>query len=275
MLQRNYYYLVAGLPDIIPDQAKTIITVTDLVEELRQHLHPEDIKLVEMLLLTSDNRNLLNILLKQITAFDNRGNFTFDELEEGIKEPETLPPYFGHFIAAFKNNTSLFSELSWEDQLTSLYYDYVRSTKNDFLQRWFEFDLNMRNVLSALSARRIKFPVEKYLIGDNQVNDMLRKSNARDFNLTGEFPLIEKMIQISEQANPLEREKSFDILRWNYIDELNTFNYFSIEVIIGYIIKLCIVERWLKLDKKTGQELFVRFITDLEKSYEFPKVFIV
>lgn len=101
----------------------------------------------------------------------------------------------------------------------------------------------------------------------------IRKSNARDFGLNTELPFVDKLVQINENNSLLEREKAIDLLKWNYIDELNTFNYFSVEVILGFVIKLGMVERWLKLDKKTGEEMFHKLVRDLENSYEFPKEF--
>ena len=273
MFSRNYYYLVAGLPDINLEQNKLSVSVGDFQKELQAHLHPDDYQLVEKLFLTADNRNVLNMLLKNIQEFDDSGKYTFDELEDEIKEPENLPEYLKTFITHFKSNQPLITDMSWEDQLTTLYYDYATQVSNKFLRTWFEFERDLKNLLSGLTARRHKMPVENLLIGSNTVTDAIRKSNARDFSLSAEFPFVEKLIQINENADLLMREKAIDQLRWNYIDELNTFNYFSIEVILGFVFKLTMVERWLKLDKKTGEEMFRRLLNDLENSYEFPKEF--
>lgn len=273
MFSRNYYYLVAGLPDINLEQNKLSVSVGDFQKELQAHLHPDDCQLVEKLFLTADNRNVLNMLLKNIQEFDDSGKYTFDELEDEIKEPENLPEYLKTFITHFKSNQPLITDMSWEDQLTTLYYDYATQVSNKFLRTWFEFERDLKNLLSGLTARRHKMPVENLLIGSNTVTDAIRKSNARDFSLSAEFPFVEKLIQINENADLLMREKAIDQLRWNYIDELNTFNYFSIEVILGFVFKLTMVERWLKLDKKTGEEMFRRLLNDLENSYEFPKEF--
>lgn len=273
MIERNYYYLVAGLPDILIEQSKSLITQADLKAELKQHLHPADYHLVELLFMQSDNRNLLNMLLKKVDEFDTLGNFSFDELEEGIKEPELLPSYMGDFVLRFKNNNPLDPDISWENQLTSLYYNHVLESRNAFLKQWFSFEQNIRNVLIAFTARKHKLRFDVQLVGTGDTIESIKKSNARDLGLINEFPLVEKILQIYESPSLLDREKSLDIVRWNFIDELNTFNYFTIEVILGFVIKLGIVERWMKLDKKTGENLFRQFLSDLESSYEFPKEF--
>jgi hypothetical protein len=273
MFSRNYYYLVAGLPDINLEQNKLSVFVGDFKKELEAHLHPDDYELVEKLFLPVDNRNVLNMLLKNIQEFDDSGKYTFDELVDEIKEPVNLPEYLKTFITLFKSNQPLIPDMSWEDQLTKLYYDYTTQVSNKFLRTWFEFERDIKNIFSGLTARRHKMPVENLLVGSNTVTDAIRKSNARDFSLSAEFPFVEKIIQINENADLLMREKAIDQLKWNYIDELNTFNYFSIEVILGFVFKLDMVERWLKLDKKTGEEMFRKLLKDLENSYEFPKEF--
>jgi hypothetical protein len=103
----------------------------------------------------------------------------------------------------------------------------------------------------------------------------MRRSNSRDLGLTSEWPWIERVVQIVEIPDLLAREKAIDQLRWNFLDELNTFNYFSLEVLLAYYIKLGIIERWLKLDKATGEELFRQLLGDLQNSYEFPNEFSV
>ncbi len=273
MHKRNYYYLVAGMPDIVLDQSKISVTLSEFKEELKVNLHPADYKLVELLFLEADNRNVLNIISQNIGKFDNSGKFSFDELEEEIREPKNLPAYLKTFIISYKANAPIEAEMSWEDQLATLYYEYLFKADNKFLRDWFELECNIRNILAGFTARRHKIPVENLLVGNNFINTAIRKSNAKDFGLLDEFTYMEKLMQINEYANLLERERAIDQLKWNYLDEQNTFRYFSIEVILAFIIKMKMVERWLKLDKKTGEEMFQKLVKDLENSYKFSKEF--
>jgi len=76
MLKRNYYYLVAGLPDILLDERKIHFTLTELKEELKFHLDPKDYQLVEYLLLHYDNINFLKTRLKKEAEFNPLVTFT-------------------------------------------------------------------------------------------------------------------------------------------------------------------------------------------------------
>lgn len=275
MFERNYYYLVAGLPDLLLDQKKLTLKLEEFRDEMRNDLHPDDYSFVEMLFLPADNRNLLNLLLKTGKSFDDSGKYTTEELEQELKDPVNTPWYMQDFIVAFKNGVSIIEGLSWEDQLTWLFYDYVKSCRNQFLQEWFEFDMNLKNIVAAINVRKHKLEGDKYFIGDNTIVHALKKSSLKDFGLGNDFEYMEQLINIQENANLLEREKAMDMLRWNFIDEQNTLNYFNLEVLLGYVIKLQMVKRWLEMDKETGMQMFRKLIEDLEGSYEFPEEFTI
>ena len=272
MFERNYYYLVAGLPDIILDQKKLTFGTEEFKNELKYHLHPDDYHLVELLFLPADNNNLLNLLLKRARPFDESGKYTRDELEAEIKDTSVTPGYMQKFINAFKSEMPVFEQLSWEDQLTWLYYDHVKNCGNGFLRDWFEFDLNIKNIVAGMTIRKHKLKGE-YLIGDNPVVQAVNKSSLRDFGLGNDVEYMEKLISIQDTGNLLERERAMDMLRWDFIDNLNTFNYFTIEVLLGYVIKIRMVQRWLEMDVETGKKMFRKLIDDLEGSYEFPDEF--
>lgn len=275
MFERNYYYLVAGLPDIILDQKKLTFSISEFREEMKSHLHPDDYSLVELLFLPVDNRNLLNLLLKTDKPFDESGKYSQDELEQDIKDPSITAEYMQKIINAYKSETPLFDMLSWEDQLTWLYYEHVKNCNNDFLRDWFEFDLNLKNIVAGMNVRNHKLKGDKYFIGDNFVVQAVRKSSLKDFGLGNDFEYMEKLISIQENDNLLERERAMDTMRWEFMDERNTFNYFTVEVLLAYMIKLQMVQRWLELNLEIGKEMFRKLLEDLEQSYEFPEEYAI
>ena len=70
-----------------------------------------------------------------------------------------------------------------------------------------------------------------------------------------------------------EREKAIDRIKWNYIDELNTFNYFTVEVVLGYLLKWILLNRWTRMDAERGRQGIETLVEALENSLEFPKKF--
>lgn len=275
MFRQNYYYLVAGLPDVTIEQGKLQYGTAEFREELKASLGKTDYGYLQLLFLTDDNSNLLTLLLKENRPLSHKGMYEPEFLSEELKEPLQLKPYMLQFIESFRAETRLYPNLSYENELVTLWFEELLSTKNDFLREWFTFELNLKNVLLVLAARKNGLPYEHQIIGNNSVAEIIRKSNARDIGISAEWPWIEKVLQIVETEDILLREKAIDLLRWNYLDELNTFNYFTVEVLMAYYIKLGIIERWLRLDQSTGEEMFRRLLGELKHSYEFPNEFSI
>jgi len=272
-VKRNYYCLVAGLQDITIDIHKVLYTQVAFKKELKAELHPEDYGLVEQLFLPIDNKNLLNLLTKSGKPFNENGNFGLEILEENIKEPGDLPGYMVAFITAFKAKTPLLPEMSPENELTSLFFDHVCSSTNDFIRNWYTFELNMRNLVVALLSRKHDLPFENQIIGTGEVSQAIKKSHARDFGLSGELPYLEEVANLVRNDNIQEREKALDSIRWAYLDEVTFFEYFTIDKVLAYTLKLGLIDRWLAIDKDHGTELFKKLLAELKSSYKLPETF--
>ena len=281
-MARNYYYLVAGLPDLIMEDRKLAFSSVSFREMLQQDVHPQDLKLVSLFYLPFDHLNVLSRLYDEEPTFDERGNFSAEEIEEltDKKSFETaegfnLPDYIVEFVEEFFNDEEKPSRVSAERRLTKEYYTHLQSTGNSFLNDYVRFELNMRNVLTALNGRKFDMDVTGDIIGDSDIEHALKKSRTRDFGLANDVDNLEALIQLHEIPNLLERELKMDTMRWNFLDEATFFNYFTIEKVLAFVIKVFIVERWLSLDADKGKELFEQLIKDLENSYEFPEEFIL
>ncbi len=125
--------------------------------------------------------------------------------------------------------------------------------------------MNFSNILIALACRRIGNDYVPYIVGNNEVAESLRTSNARDFGLSDIFEQFDQIRRIDEESNLIEKERNIDRLRWSWIDEENFFNYFSIEWVIGYMFKLQMIERWVTLKEESGKEIFNDIVNSLKK----------
>lgn len=272
--KRAYHYLVAGLPDLLLDEGKMKTTVADIREELLADLHPDDLHLAKVLFLKYDNANLLNLLFKNNVEFDERGNYPLSMLEEQIKEPgEGILAYMSEFIAEFKSEDQEVNPKSWENRLEEKFYTYLISLENDFLREWFELQLNLGNLLTAINCRKHKISPEAQLIGHNSIVESIVRSNAKDFGLMQEFPEVDIVLSAWETNDVLSREKILDGIRWNWIDENVFFHYFTIEKLLAFLLQLEMVERWMKLDQEEGRKLFGKLLDSLGSSYELPEEF--
>ena len=268
----NYYYLITGLPDIEIDDSKLTFSVAGFKEEVRSQLSTADAQLMDIFFMKFDNQNLLRFLKNKDTTFDQLGNITKSELEGAFRfigddnDPNNafLPPYFNTFMLEYKNAQTSITDVKWENRLSELYYMWAMECNNQFIAAWYEFNLNLNNILAAHTNR--KYNIELEVIGENEVAETIKTSNQRDFGLARIVENIENIQRISDEADLFEREKKIDLLKWQWLDEQTFFNYFSIEQVFAYLIKLEIIERWLNLNQAEGKMLFRELINSLKEN---------
>lgn len=276
----QYYYLVAGLPDISLEDNKLSYTVADFKKEIYGDLSASDQKLIDLFYLKFDNANVLRLLKDKEAAIDPRGNFSAAELFEYISvlkeggeiSSKEFPSYLSTFISDYLN-AIIEPMVLQEDYLAALYYAYAMESGNEFVSSWFEFNLNINNILIALTARRFKWDFVHNIVGSTDISEALRTSNARDFGLSSEVEYFENLLKISEITELVEREKKIDFLRWNWLENAIFFNYFTIERLFAFLLKLEMVERWISLDREKGNELFRNLIDSLKNEIEIPEEF--
>lgn len=268
----NYYYLVAGLPEISLDDTKLSLGYIDYMDELLSALSKKDEALLRYFRMTYENRNLLAWLKDKDAKLHPLGQLTAEDFDEQWQMMDYedraalagVPAYFLPFMRDLRDGQIAAGQE--ENHLTALFYAYTQQASNAFVRSWFEFQWNLNNVQIALSCRKYGMDMESQLVGDNEVVQALRSSSARDFNLSGIFPLIEEVMRLLDESDLLLKEKKIDRIQWNYLDELCTEYYFSIEVLLAYLIKLQSLERWLTLDAKQGEEIFRQLIQTMKEN---------
>lgn len=276
----KYYYLVAGLPELTLEDSKLSYTVADFKTEIYPDLSASDKERINLFYLKFDNANVLKLLADKDAVIDPRGNYPLEILaeciatiKEGGEISETvLPSYLSTFIFEFfempAENTLLL-----EDRLAALYYDYAMKCGNKFIASWFEFNLTINNILVAFTSRKYKLDVSQSIVGHTDVCEALRTSGARDFGLAGEVDFFEQLLKISEITELVEREKKLDQLRWNWMEETIFFDYFTIERLFAFLLKLEMIERWILLDSERGNQLFRSIIDSLKNEVQIPAEF--
>lgn len=144
------------------------------------------------------------------------------------------------------------------DKLDAEFYRRALAHGNRFIREWFRFDLDLRNATVAF------------------LNDSLGRPEGQDLVLltereAEEFPEEEAVQQVLNRADLLQRERGLDDLRWQKVDELTAMDVFDLELILGFVARLQIIDRWLKLDPESGRELFRKLVEDIRSTYDNKK----
>ena len=279
----KYYYLIAGLPELQLDDQKLKMSLSDFKNELDDHLSSFDRKVIAYFFMQFDNENLLKYLHNKEAELNPLGNLTstqFDEMLMRFKETDNpnepfIHSYFKQFVPAFLSEMPVYPQMSWADQLTSLYYDFASKSKNEFVAEWFNFNLNISNVLAAINCMKYGYNREASIIGSSEIAEAIRTSNSKDFGIAPLFPEVEELIRLADEADILERERKIDLIRWNWLEEKGFFHYFDVEHIFVYLVRLQLLSRWVKLEKESGLNIFREMISSLQHSFEFPNEFTI
>jgi hypothetical protein len=272
----NYYAFISGLPDLVFDEQKKVYSTREFKDELKSLLSWLDKRVVNKLFLKFDNDNLLSYLKygEEDMIFNDAANYSQEEImdmvdavkDEDRKWNKKYPNYLQIFIQDYLEHEDT-PKIFWEDHLSTLYYNYLlKKTYNRFLKEWSEVNMNIRNILTALSARREGIEYDYLIVGDNDVANLLRTAQNPAHSITEFIDYYESIREIDEISDLLQKEQRVDTFLWDWIDEHTFFHYFDVEKIMGYLFKLQIIERWRLLDEEKGNEIFRNIVSNLKSS---------
>ena len=263
------------MPDVAFDGSRPAFSVERFKDEIYPMLSSNDARCVDIFFLSRDNANIINILRDGENAvIDSMGCYTREELDEIIASAingdirnNKVPVYIYRFFDYYVANQAK-ENIIWEDVLASYYYEYATTFPNKFVAAWYAFNLNVNNILVAVSARKYKYSVADAVVGDSEVAEALRTSGARDFGLSGTFEYLDDVLRLCDNGKLQERERKLDEMRWNWLDENSVFEYFSVERLIVFLQKLTILERWAELDAERGMERYKEMIAQLKSGMD-------
>lgn len=139
-----------------------------------------------------------------------------------------------------------------ESKLGQAFYETALSGSDRFIREFFTFDLRVRNAKVRFLNKALDRPVDQDIFLEPE----------------GEFPEAEKIAAVLQDKDILARERGLDGLMWAKIDEILIFDTFNIDVILGFIAKLKISDRWLTLDEQTGREMFRRLVQEIRGTFK-------
>lgn len=189
----NYHYIIAGLPELMPDFRADGFSYKDLEAAIREQLSARDRRLVDWLDFGTDTSHLS-----------------------------------GHFYRA------------------------VTRQKSGFLRSYFDMDRRMRNAQVEFLSARDGLDSSRYTVGETE-------------SYKEEFPELQAIFQCSDL---FEREHRLDMFRWERITGMTLFHYFDMDVILAFLAKGLIVDRWSRLDKERGTQLFRQYVDEVRGTFK-------
>ena len=269
MFATNYYTLVAGFREYTLDSERKGFDATAIRAEVLEELTARDAREVALLYGYYDCENLCAVRAGR-QVHNALGNLTAEEIREELQHPSRLPEALARVIRAFADTEGEDAEVvdtskRFEKALFEAYYTLCATAHSRFLREWAAFDRNLRNVAAALTARSLGRPIEEVTVGEGEIVEQLERSSASDFGLRGELGYLDALIAaIGDEQNLVEKEHKIDLLRWNEALDLAAFDYFDINAVIAYLVRVNIVARWAALAPERGRAMFDRLLHVLD-----------
>lgn len=137
------------------------------------------------------------------------------------------------------------------------FYSKAINSRNRFLNGYFRCDLDVRNRKVAFLNRTLGRPEGTDEVVLEGFEPDLEICRAADSVLSGD--------------DILGRERGLDDLMWKKAEELTVLDVFDIDVILSFVARLKVADRWLRLDPESGRKMFRSLVEGLRGSFKFDK----
>lgn len=253
---KRYFYLATSLPELCLDQ-KPNVTFNDFIDDANIYLEKEDYHFITIIRELIDIENIRRLLLEQ--DIDDRGNLSETSLDEAVLGKVDLPSYAVDFLDTYNDSKSRL------DNFAALYvgfFNFYKKTKNHSLDQYLAFEHELRLWITLLRAQKLSQDFAQALqfedSKDPLIMSMLVQNQNPNLVIPEEFKYL-KLIFENFSANPVLLQKKIEEFRISKIDDLVQDNFFSIDVILGFIAKLLIIEQWQSLNLEEGLNRLNRF----------------
>ena len=175
-------------------------------------------------------------------AFENSG-FSYDTVKNHI---------YSLLSEKDRNAVDFFEDGFDDSKLDSDFYKKALNHSNSFISKYFRFDLHSRNMKVNYLGKRLNQSVDQYVV----------EADDSDFE-------DEKSVQaVFEIQDLMQREQQMDKLRWEKASEIVRMEYFSLNVILAFLVKSKMIQRWATLDKEKGNEMFSSLVTEVRGTFQ-------
>ncbi len=279
----NYYCLMAGAPDLQASDPKPPFSVAEFHEQCDEVLSESDKKLLDMYFYQRyDCMNVVALLRDPDNAALNAsGSLSADELKEfindvkeSVEQLKPWPRYLTKMVWQWDERRDEEGYYPEDHALYGFYQWAVDTCPNGFMRKWYELNLNISNILTALLARQHGWDPAKSIMGEGETQEMILANQASDFGLNHTLDYMDTLTQIAQETDPVKKERMTDAMKWVWLDENTFFKPFAIEGVFAYLCKLAILERWSLLDVEQGKQKFEQIIENLRGEARVPEEFV-
>ncbi|MCB1082543.1 MAG: DUF2764 family protein [Chlamydiia bacterium] len=246
----RYVFLGTVLPPLHVGSEPSL-TFDELMTFFRDNLSKGDLEKVKTVLRYSDLKNVQNLLLER--PLDYRANLNEKELDEALLNQVSLPPLLFDFLEEY---TEVSDQLKHFSKVFITFFKEMDKKEKGFLKEYFQFEREWRILLAGYRAKKMGIDPTKELqhedFSDPLVAEVIAQKDAPSFEFPFEF--IELGEKLKDAKNPEEHYHLMGEFRFRRVLEMGEDEPFSIDYLLGYLVRLMIVEDVFALSEKKGNE---------------------
>lgn len=260
-MSRNYYYIISGLPDI-KLESKNKLSVTSISTEIMEHIHIDDKKQYELLMLSKDHDMFIRAINDKLENEESGVVLNAKSLKEEVNDPVNLPAYLKDFIETYKESKSQLDPIEKMRILEVGYYDYVMDNGHPFVKWYIDFKATLKNIVIWKNNMQDQDMIQAHIVPVNSISKELLNKSFKEGDLLAHLDWYSQFNQALSKLSLMEKEKFIDQFIWEQINQKNQFEYFSSQVLFAYLIKLQMADRWFKLDATIGEQMLAQIIDE-------------
>ena len=247
----HYYFLTSALPPLelvtSPD-----ISTDELYQLLEDNLSISDKKKWRIIRLYIDILNIRQLFRGD--ELDPRGSFSAKELEDVIKEEGYFPSYLYAFLEEYESVQDRLRNFS---KVLSAFFIEETEKASGFLKKYLEFERDFHLVMVGFRSNKMHSELSYELQYEDPttpiVAQMLAGKDSPEFDFPYEFAELGEMLT-NKKCSPIEEYQLVLQYKFEKIQSMLEGSLFTVDVILGYLIQLMLIEDRFKLDQENGMK---------------------
>lgn len=256
----NYYYLIASLPTISPEMDASKVDFDEIFDLIHRNLSKEDKKLLRYLIYPNDIHNLLAILSQKyldrpISHFKKPALFNQEEIKGYKLSRGNFPDFISDFLAENEDRFASMSMREMEEGLWDRFYNEVFGLGDNFLTSYYSFLRGLKALVAAFHFNTYDFLSQPKIHDADRLLLQVGPDRSPAALVSKDYPYLDELIKVLSEDHPEKTARFIDKVQWDFLEELSE-GAFSPGDVFAYTVKLQILQRWLKIDPKSGNEYF-------------------
>ena len=254
----KYYFVTTLLPPLKIGSPPEI-TSDELEFLLKMNLTKPDYHKVVILRRFIQIENIRRFWQQE--PIEEGGNFDEKMIEESLLHLENYPSYVFDFMEKYDDTAK---RLQHFPELVRDFFHHELKEATGFVEEFLRLEWEVRLIFVALRAKALSRNVAEELKYEDPedpfIQQMLEQKDEPSYSPPSAYGALKVLFE-EKKSDPLGLNLGLSQWKFDKIDEMIGWHTFDVDVVLGYVVKLKIVEKWLKLDKKIGLELVEKVIS--------------